>query len=78
MDSVRNAAAAAWVVLGRLFLRNSGASTEIRLSLLHVRASITSGTSLGVTVWYLRGSIVGLTIVVFAVLILILKGVETL
>ena len=37
-------------------------------------SSTTSGTSLGVTVWDLF--YVGLTIVVFAVLILILKGVE--
>jgi hypothetical protein len=37
-------------------------------------SSATSGTSLGVTVWDLF--FVGLTIVVFAVLILIVKGVE--
>jgi hypothetical protein len=37
-------------------------------------SSATSGTSLGVTVWDLL--YVGLTIVVFAVLILIVKGVE--
>ena len=35
----------------------------------------TSGTSQGVTVWDLF--YVGLTIVVFAVLLLILKGIET-
>jgi hypothetical protein len=35
----------------------------------------TSGTPLGVTVWDLF--YVGLTIVVFAVLLLILKGIET-
>jgi len=35
----------------------------------------TSGASLGVTVWDLF--FVGLTIVVFAVLILIVKGIET-
>ena len=41
------------------------------------RASpISGGTSLGVTVWDLF--FVGLTIVVFAVLLLILKGVERL
>jgi hypothetical protein len=40
------------------------------------RASITiRGTSLGVTVWDLF--YVGLTIVVFAVLLLILKGIES-
>jgi hypothetical protein len=37
-------------------------------------SSTTSGTPLGVTVWDLF--FVGLTIVVFAVLILIVKGVE--
>jgi len=37
--------------------------------------AITSGSSLGVTVWDLF--YVGLTIVVFAVLFLILKGIET-
>jgi uncharacterized membrane protein len=43
------------------------------------RASFTSsGTPLGVTVWYLTDWFyVGLTIVVFAVLLLILKGIET-
>jgi hypothetical protein len=40
----------------------------------YVRAGITSSASLGVTVWDLF--YVGLTIVVFAVLLLILKGVE--
>jgi hypothetical protein len=38
-------------------------------------ASLTSGSSLGVTVWDLF--YVGLTIVVFAVLLLIVKGIET-
>jgi hypothetical protein len=41
----------------------------------YVRACITSGTSLGVTVWDLF--YVVLTIVVFAVLLLILKGIES-
>jgi len=41
-------------------------------------SSSTSGTPLGVTVWYLTDWFyVGLTIVVFAVLLLILKGIET-
>jgi hypothetical protein len=39
------------------------------------RALIYHGTSLGVTVWDLF--YVGLTIVVFAVLLLILKGIES-
>jgi hypothetical protein len=42
--------------------------------LMPARASSTNGTSLGVTVSDLL--YVGLTIVVFAVLLLILKGVE--
>ena len=42
-------------------------------------SSLTSGSSLGVTVpWYLTDwFFVGLTIVVFAVLLLILKGIES-
>ncbi len=45
----------------------------------HARASsTTSGTSLGVTVWYLTDWFyVVLTIVVFAFLYLILKGIES-
>ena len=55
--------------------RKSGAITEIRRGFAHAQAiSTTSGTPLGVTVWDLF--FVGLTIVVFAVLILIVKGVE--
>jgi len=42
------------------------------------RTTLTSGSSLGVTVWYLTDWFyVGLTIVVFAFLYLILKGIET-
>jgi hypothetical protein len=49
--------------------------TENHLDVRHARAStITSGTPLGVTVSDLL--YVGLTIVIFAVLILIVKGVE--
>lgn len=61
-----------------LYLRNSGPFTEIRLGAWHAQASFTSsGTPLGVTVWYLTDWFyVGLTIVVFAVLFLILKGIE--
>ena len=76
----------AWILLGTgwrahefrkeaFFLRDSGPSTEICLRPVHTRASTaTSGTSLGVIVSDLL--YVGLTIVVFAVLLLILKGVE--
>ena len=39
---------------------------------------MTSGSSLGVTVWYLSDWFyIVLTIVVFAVLLLIVKGIET-
>ena len=43
------------------------------------QSAFTSGSSLGVTVpWYLTDwFFVGLTIVVFAVLLLILKGIES-
>ena len=43
------------------------------------RGTLTSGSPLGVTVpWYLTDwFFVGLTIVVFAVLLLILKGIES-
>ena len=42
------------------------------------RERFTSGSSLGVTVWYLTDWFyVALTIVVFAVLLLILKGIES-
>ena len=41
-------------------------------------STLTSGSSLGVTVWYLTDWFyVGLTLVVFAFLYLILKGIET-
>jgi hypothetical protein len=42
------------------------------------RSTLTSGSLLGVTVWYLTDWFyVGLTLVVFAFLYLILKGIET-
>ena len=80
MGSVRNVVAGAWVTQVAFIWGNSGPFTEIRLGLAHARASFTtSGTPLGVTVWYLTDWFyVGLTIVVFAVLLLILKGIETL
>ena len=45
------------------------------LACAYRRGIATSGSSLGVTLWDLF--FVGLTIVVFAVLLLILKGIET-
>ncbi len=75
MGFVRNQIAGAWVTQVAFIRGKSGAFTEIRLRAAHAQASsTTSGTSLGVTVWDLF--YVGLTIVVFAVLILIVKGVE--
>jgi hypothetical protein len=75
MGSVRNRTAGAWVTqvvfiggIPDLLLRFAGVLMPARAS------STTSGTSLGVTVWDLF--YVGLTIVVFAVLILVVKGVE--
>jgi hypothetical protein len=59
-----------------LVTRDSWLLTDICLGIAYARASCTtSGTSLGVTVWDLF--YVGLTIVVFAVLFLIVKGIET-
>ena len=75
MGFVRNQIAGAWVMQVAFIRGKSGAFTEIRLRAAHAQASFTtSGTPLGVTVWDLF--FVGLTIVVFAVLILIVKGVE--
>jgi hypothetical protein len=64
MGPVRTLAVGAWVLQGRLFPGILAASTE----------SACASPDLGVTVWDLF--YVGLTIVVFAVLLLILKGVE--
>ena len=79
MGSVRNATAGAWVMQVAFIRGKSRAFTEIRLRACVCRASSsTSGTPLGVTVWYLTDWFyVGLTIVVFAVLLLILKGIES-
>ena len=80
MGSVRNARAGAWVMQVAFIWGNPGAFTEIRLRACACprASSTTSGTSLGVTVWYLTDWFyVGLTIVVFAVLLLILKGIES-
>ena len=79
MGSVRNAIAGAWVVQGAFI----GGIPDLLLRFAWVltlawASSSTSGTPLGVTVWYLTDWFyVGLTIVVFAVLLLILKGIET-
>jgi hypothetical protein len=48
---------------------------DVRLSCAGLQEHMTSGSSLGVTVWDLF--YVALTLVVFAVLLLILKGIET-
>ena len=80
MGSVRNPPAPAWVLQGRLSPEYPGPLTEDALAAGVCRPSaFTSGSSLGVTVpWYLTDWFyVGLTIVVFAFLYLILKGIET-
>ena len=75
MGFVRNVVAGAWVMQVAFIWGNSGAFTEIRLRACTCPGELsTSGTPLGVTVWDLF--YIGLTIVVFAVLILIVKGVE--
>jgi hypothetical protein len=48
---------------------------DVLLGFACPQSTLTSGSLLGVTVWDLF--FVGLTIVVFAVLLLILKGIET-
>ena len=48
---------------------------DVLLGFACPRSTLTSGSLLGVTVWDLF--YVGLTIVVFAFLLLILKGIET-
>jgi hypothetical protein len=48
---------------------------DVLAGLYGARGPVTSGSLLGVAVWDLF--YVGLTIVVFAVLLLILKGIET-
>ena len=75
MGSVRNPRAGAWVLQGRY---QRGARRPLTKDVLPgsgVPGSLTSGSLLGVTVWDLF--YVGLTFVVFAVLILIVKGIET-
>jgi hypothetical protein len=80
MGSVRNPVAAAWVVQGRF----CGAlpkplTRDVLLGFACLQSTRTSGLSLGVTVpWYLSDWFyVVLTIVVFAFLYLILKGIES-
>jgi hypothetical protein len=75
MGSVRNGTAGAWVPQVCFFSPNPELLLRFALERRMPRASFTTGTPLGVTVWDLF--YVGLTIVVFAVLLLILKGIET-
>jgi hypothetical protein len=79
MGFVRNAVAGAWVMQVAFIQGTSGAFIEIRPRVCVCPGELsTSGTPLGVTVWYLTDWFyVGLTIIVFAVLLLILKGIET-
>jgi len=76
MGSVRNPTAGAWVLQGRLFRGRTAPLTRDVLPGSGVPGiALNCGSSLGVTVWDLF--YVGLTIFVFAVLLLVLKGIET-
>ncbi len=79
MGFVRNEIAGAWVMQVAFIWGKPTAFTEICLSASACPGEFhTSGTSLGVTVWYLTDWFyVVLTIVVFAFLYLILKGIES-
>jgi hypothetical protein len=79
MGSVRNPAAGAWVSQGRLLPGDPEPLTrDVLVGLPGPQARFTSGSLLGVTVWYLSDWFyVVLTFVVFAFLYLILKGIET-
>ena len=79
MGSVRNPPAPVWVSQGRY---QWGAleplTRDVLLGFACPLGTLTSGSLLGVIVWYLTDWFyVGLTIVVFAFLYLILKGIET-
>jgi hypothetical protein len=68
--------AGAWVSQGRYqWVGPRPLTRDVRPGSGMPRIALTSGSSLGVTVWDLF--YVGLTIVVFAVLLLILKGIES-
>jgi len=76
MGSVRNSPADAWVLQGLFYgVLLNPLTRDVLLGFACPYATLTSGSSLGVTVWDLF--YVGLTIVVFAFLYLILKGIET-
>ena len=80
MGSVRNPAAPAWVPQGPLQMGRSRPLTkDVLLGFPCPQSTLTSGSSLGVTVpWYISDWFyVALTIVVFGVLLLILKGIES-
>ena len=74
MGSVRNRRAGVWVVSGPFYLVIPERLLRRAWARTSRASSIYDGTSLGVTVSDLL--YVALTIVVFAVLLLILKGVE--
>ena len=80
MGSVKNRIVPAWVLQGRfLWVSPEPLTKDVLLGFPCPQSTLTSGSSLGVTVpWYISDWFyVGLTIVVFAVLYLILKGIET-
>jgi len=65
-----------WVLQGvLLWVAPEPLTEDVPLGFACPQSTLTSGSSLGVTVWDLF--YVGLTIVVFAVLLLILKGIES-
>ena len=79
MGSVKNRIVPAWVLQGRfLWVSPEPLTKDVLLGFVCPQSTLTSGSSLGVTVWYLTDWFyVGLTLVVFAFLYLILKGIET-
>jgi hypothetical protein len=80
MGSVRNPVVGAWVLQGRYqWVAPRPLTKSVLWACACRRSTLTSGSSLGVAVpWYLQDWFyVVLTIVVFAFLLLVLKGIET-
>jgi len=80
MGSVRNPPVPVWVLQGvLLWVPSRPLTRDVLLGFACPQSTLTSGSSLGVTVpWYTTDWFyVGLTIVVFAGLLLILKGIES-
>jgi hypothetical protein len=80
MGSVSNPAQGAWVSQGPYsWVAPEALTKDVLFACACRRSSLTNGSSLGVTVpWYLSDWFyVVLTIVVFAFLLLVVKGIET-